>query len=284
MSATAGDSDSGENFIIIDVCPSTQSHWRNDWPLIFPLKQGRLILVWSEYYAKSALGVLKERPGGYSDPAGCHISGKISTDKGRTWNETFTLQENTAPLNVKHPNLLRLTSDPNKILFFFTSRYADGQVGGDIRIFMKQSKDECESWSKPKQISTLGGTHFLMADRVLQLPSGRILLPTFQSNKYYPFDAFCYYSDDDGETWKISETKMKLSGHGAQEPTIVPLKDGSLLCILRTLLGTLYKSYSNDEGGNWTKPVSTGLPSPASTPLLKRIPTTGDLLLIWNNA
>ena len=37
------------------------------------------------------------------------------------------------------------------------------------------------------------------------------------------------------------------------------------------------------KGENWTQPVSTGLPSPASTPLLKRIPTTGDLLLIWNH-
>ena len=61
------------------------------------------------------------------------------------------------------------------------------------------------------------------------------------------------------------------------------LKDGSLLCMLRTSLGTLYKSYSHDEGENWKEPVSTGLPAPACAPLLKRIPTTGDLLLIWNN-
>ena len=30
-------------------------------------------------------------------------------------------------------------------------------------------------------------------------------------------------------------------------------------------------------------PESTGLAAPASPPLLKRIPTTGDLLLIWNH-
>jgi len=33
----------------------------------------------------------------------------------------------------------------------------------------------------------------------------------------------------------------------------------------------------------WTKPVSTGLAAPASTPLLKRFPDSGDLLLVWNN-
>ena len=76
---------------------------------------------------------------------------------------------------------------------------------------------------------------------------------------------------------------MKLPGHGANEPTIVLLESGSLLAILRTSLGTLYKSYSHDQGENWTKPVSTGLASPASTPLLKRFPSSRDLLLIWNN-
>ena len=270
------------DILTIDVCPSTRAHFRNDWSLIFPLKQGRLMLVWCEYYATSPEQVLKERAGGYSDPAACRISAKISTDKGRTWTETFTLQDNTARLNVKHPNLLRLSSDPNKILLFFTSRRVDGGKGGDIRIFMKQSTNECESWSKPVQVSTLGGTHFLMADRVLQLPSGRILLPTFQSDEWFPFDAFCYYSDDDGKTWHVSKTKMRLSGHGAQEPSIVQLKSGSLLAVLRTSLGTIYKSHSHDEGKTWTKPVSTGLAAPASTPLLKRLPSD-DLLLVWNN-
>ena len=271
------------DILTIDVCPSTRAHFRNDWSLIFPLKQGRLMLAWCEYYATSPEQVLHERKSNYSDPAACRISAKISTDNGRTWSGTFTLQDNTARLNVKHPNLLRQASDPNRILMFFSSRRVDGGKGGDIRIFMKQSTNECESWSKPVQISTLGGTHFLMADRVLQLPGGKILLPTFQSDAWFPFNAFCYYSDDDGRTWHVSKTKMKLSGHGAQEPSIVQLKDGKLLAVLRTSLGSVHKSYSSDEGTTWTKPVSTGLAAPASTPLLKQIPGSDDLLLVWNN-
>merc|ERR1711964_925792 len=120
-----------------------------------------------------------------------------------------------------------------------------GGIGGDIRIFMKQSSDECESWSESVRMSTLGGTHYLGADRIFQLPGGRILLPVFQSDTWFPFDAFCYYSDDDGATWHVSKTKMKLPGHGAQAPTIVLLESGSLLAVLRTSLGTLYKSYSH---------------------------------------
>ena len=269
----------------MDVCPSRRAHFRNDWSLIFPLKQGRLMLAWCEYYANSPSGVIEERLGRYSDPAACRISAKISTDQGRSWSDTFTLQDNTGHLNVKHPNLLRLSSDPDRVLFFYTSRSVDGgkKGKGDIRIFMKHSSDECETWSESLQISTLGGTHFLMADRVLQLPGGRILLPAFQSDTWFPFSAFCYISDDDGETWQVSRTKMQLPGHGAEEPTIVLLESGSLLAVVRTSLETLYKSYSHDQGDTWTEPVSTGLASPASTPLLKRFPGSKDLLLIWNN-
>ena len=282
--AGAKDSNPDEDVFTLDVCPSTRAHFRNDWSLIFPLKQGRLMLAWCEYYATSPAQVLKDRLGRYSDRAACRISGKVSTDKGRTWSDTFTLQDNTARLNVKHPNLLRLSADPDRILFFYTVRFTDGgKKGGDIRIFTKESRDECETWSQPVKMSTLDGIHFLMADRILQLPGGRILLPAFQSDAWFPFDAFCYYSDDQGVTWHVSKTKMKLPGHGAQEPTIVLLESGSMLCVLRTSLGTLYKSYSHDQGDNWTKPVSTGLTAPASTPLMKRFPGSTDLLLVWNN-
>jgi sialidase-1 len=279
--ATTMEQRASKQIVTLDVCPSTLAHIRNDWSLIFPLKNKRLMLVWSEYYATKPSEVLRGyEPSDYSDPAPCRISAKISTDRGRSWSETFTLQDNTAVLNVKHPNLLRLASDPNKILFIYTMRYAGER---EIRIFMKRSNDECETWSKPVQISSLPGVHYLMADRILQLASGRIILPVFQSDSWFPFDGFCYYSDDDGDTWQISKTKMELSGCGAQEPSVVVLNDGSLLAAIRTSLGTVYKAYSYDEGENWTKPVSTGLSAPMSTPLLKRIPSTGDLLLIWNN-
>ena len=103
-----------EDILTIDVCPSTRAHFRNDWSLIFPLKQGRLMLAWCEYYATSPEQVLHERKSNYLDAAACRISARISTDQGRTWSETFTLKDNTARLNVKHPNLLRLASEPGK--------------------------------------------------------------------------------------------------------------------------------------------------------------------------
>ena len=120
-----------QEIVTIDVCPSTRSHFRNDWSLIFPLKRGRLMLVWCEYYATSSEQVLHERKSNYLDAAACRISARISTDRRWTWSDTFTLQDSTARLNVKHPNILRVALHPSRILMFFTSRRVDGGKHGD---------------------------------------------------------------------------------------------------------------------------------------------------------
>jgi len=269
-----------KDIFTLDVCPSTVGHPRNDWPFIFPLKDGGLMLVWCEYYATKPSHVTTKKDR-FGDAASCRISAKISTDRGRNWSDTFTLQDNIGNLNVKHPNLLRLPSD--EILFFFTVRNSQRN---DIRIYMKRSQNECETWSEAVQVSSLKGVHFLTAGRVLQMSSGRIVLPCHYGEVYGRGDhyqSFCYYSDDEGRTWHISEGKMDLPKRGAEEPSIVQLNNGSLLAVVRTSLGAVYKGDSPDGGENWTKPVSTGIKAPASAPLLKRIPSTGDLLLICNH-
>ena len=53
--------------------------------------------------------------------------------------------------------------------------------------------------------------------------------------------------------------------------------------ILRTNLGKGYKCHSHDAGETWTKPTATALDAPNSEHLVVRIPTTGDLLLVWNH-
>ena len=266
----------------LTVCPWTPGHPRNDHQLIFPMKDGRLMLVWCEYYVDRPSLVMdvpytRRRIG---DDTSCRLSAKISGDGGRRWSDSFTLQDNVGKMNVKHPNLLRLPS--NEILFFYTVRNSLTDLG----IYMKRSNDECETWSDSRRISSLPGMNFANSDHILQLSSGRILLPAHHGEFHGVGDhyqALCYYSDDDGHTWTPSEVKMDLPKRGAEEPSIVELQNGSLLAVMRNSLGTVYKSHSHDCGENWSPPGSTGLPAPASPPLLKRIPTTGDLLLIWNH-
>ena len=98
---------------------------------------------------------------------------------------------------------------------------------------MKRSTDECETWSEPVQISTRPGFHWINHDRILRLSTGRILLPTWWTNDKNKgrYIAFCYYSDDEGQTWTEAKRKVEIpedkhSGlSGAQEPAIVELQD-----------------------------------------------------------
>ena len=136
---------------------------------------------------------------------------------------------------MKHPNLLRLAS--GEILFSFTQRDIQKQ---DLRIYIKRSSDECETWGPIAQISPTRGVYFTNADHILQHSSGRIILPCHAGPMYGPGDhweAFCFYSDDEGQNWQPSRQKVDLLKRGAEEPAVGERSDGSLFAMLRTSLG-----------------------------------------------
>ncbi len=78
------------------VAPITGEHHRNDHAQIFPLQNKDLLLVWSEYYVRSPsiIGRLPYDEGLSMDNAPCQITGRISSDGGRTWSGRITVQEN----------------------------------------------------------------------------------------------------------------------------------------------------------------------------------------------
>jgi sialidase-1 len=127
-------------------------------------------------------------------------------------------------------------------------------------------------------------------DHAVLLKSGRVILPTWVSHdRMKSTYSFTFYSDDKGHTWKKSnEITVRLPSKGrdtspaAEEPTIVELKDGGLLMLIRTYVGSFFKSYSNDRGATWSEAVNSGIPAPGAQPTLVRIPASGDLLLLFN--
>ena len=131
---------------------------------------------------------------------------------------------------------------------------------------------------------------------VRQLSTGRIVVPTEtitgkalqQDGEGFlaPTDtgvSGSFYSDDQGQTWHECDNYVYLPMRGAEEPKIEELRDGRLLMVMRTQLGSVFKSISADGGQSWSKPQTTGLMSPESCPALTRVPATGDLLLVWNH-
>ena len=92
-----------------------------------------------------------------------------------------------------------------------------------------------------------------------------------------------YRTKDDGATWLQGE-RIAVPGQSLEEPTVVELKDGRVLMYIRTTAGPIFQCFSADQGVTWSTPEPSPLIHPTSPMQLRRIPSTGDLLCIWNNS
>ena len=244
----------------LTVVPVGPDNPRNSEAAIIPLKDGSLLLGWTEFYAGDA-----------EDHGPARISGKISTDGGTTWGEKYTLVENDGGCNVMEVNFLR--NKDGHILLFYCQKNSES---GDCRVMMRTSSDEGKTWVNPLQISPAGKYTGLTNGRSLRLASGRILLEAWEGN-----DGYCYLSDDDGKTWR--ESQRLRPGDGCWEPAAIELKDGRVLMLMRTGLGGQYQSFSSDGGETWTAPDPSSLKGSAAPVSLSRIPGSGEILAIWNH-
>ena len=106
--------------------------------------------------------------------------------------------------------------------------------------------------------------------------------------------SIAYYSDDEGKTWSQCEGGLfgwfdergVPNGDGGiidvYEPTAAECKDGRVLMFMRSKVGRLVQSYSLNGGQTWFSVLPTELSSSQAPPMLVQIPSTGDLLCVWN--
>ena len=211
-------------------------------------------------------------------------------------------------------------------------RFQDGSIGiAYLRrnasanqsdcIMFSRSLDEGKSWLPPVNISEQlhEKYSFLICnnDRMRQFSNGRIALPL---NLYTDFathsdccfnpdmphnDAAIFYSDDYGQTWKLSETvslknenivkPARINARTAwdhlvsmvdltQEPGVEELPDGRMMLYVRTWLGYMYAAYSDDGGQHWGDfHAVTDLVTPDGPESIRRIPGTDKLLCLYND-
>ncbi|MEO6136533.1 MAG: sialidase family protein [Ginsengibacter sp.] len=243
------------------VAPVGPQNPRNSEADIVQLKDGSLLLGWTDFYA-----------GNVADNGAARLSGKISTDGGRSWGEKYTLVENDGGCNVMEVNFLRLLN--GDLALFYCQKNTEST---DCRVMMRSSSDEGKTWVNPKQLSPSGKYTGLTNGRSIRLRSGRILLEAWEGGY-----AYCVISDDDGETWRDSQ-HIKPAGGECFENACIELKDGKVMMLMRTELGGQFKSNSEDGGETWSDPVLTQLTGSAAPVSISRIPKTGDLLAICNH-
>ncbi len=262
------------------LCPATATHPRYGEGSVMALRSGDLLLAYGEFYTE-------ER----GDGGAAHVLGRISKDCGRTWGEPFKLVENDC-ITVFSASLVRLPS--GEILLFYERKETAETIqeaGQNCRPWVRRSSDEGQSWSEPTCLMPDDHKAYavLNNDRVVIHSTGRLLAPIAPMEPREPDDPYhststCLLSDDQGRTWRRSQTTLRLDAFdGLQEPAVVEKKDGSLMMLMRTSRGHQYRSLSSDRGDTWSevKPVPE-LISPVSPVSVKRIPSTGHLLAIFN--
>ena len=250
---------------------------RNSEGAFLPLKDGRIMFVYSRYYGSSS-----------SDHATADLAARYSSDNGATWTDKDEIiVKNHGGMNVMSVSLLRLQS--GEIALFYLLKNSTS----DCRPVLRRSFDEGKTWSEPTMcITDEVGYYVLNNDRVIQLKDGRLLFAV--SRHSFPDGKFdgkgvvtTYSSDDNGATWRRGKSMLKVvspSGrqYAAQEPGVVELKDGNILLWIRTNAGCQFMSRSSDRGETWSVPQPSWLRAPCSPASIKRLPT-GDLLAVWND-
>lgn len=255
---------------IVTVARSTPEYPRKSEGDVIELADGRLLLVYMEF------------SGDGGDFAPTRLVAQESADGGLTWGGHRVITETTpGDLNVYSPSLIRARD--GGVLLLFMRQHRPGSLTNHVW----KSTDAGRTFT-PLSEFVAKGNFSLCNATVKRLASGRLLLPASpplpgKTAERGPYCATTLFSDDDGLTWRVSESRVELPMRGAMEPHVEQTADGRVLMVMRNQLGRLYFSESKDDGATWSAPYPTELAAPESCPELTRIPGTSDLLLIWNN-
>jgi sialidase-1 len=258
-----------------DVYPATAANPRYSEGSVAVLRDGKLLYATTEFI------------GGRADHATAQIIARTSTDRGRTWSEPRVLQENAGKQNVMSVTLRRLS--PGRYDGPLAMFYLVKNSPSDLKVYLRISADEARTFGEPILVTNAPGYHVMNNDRVTVLSTGRLICPIAWTDDVFKaggghFVSFCYLSDDGGRTWRKSAGQVDQAKRGAMEPEVVELAGGQLLMIVRTQLGKIATSISTDAGDHWSAPAELPLPAPESPATIRRIPATGDLVLVWNNS
>ncbi len=240
---------------------------------IVALNDGRLLLTYSGMNAA-----------GQGTDA---IAARYSPDKGKTWGEEFVLVPKPQPPAADrycHPSLLRLANGQLLLSYIYVSG-ASPLFGHN---YYRRSADDGKTWGDQLIVTPRAGYHIMHNDKLVQLSSGRIIAPiehelVSSADGHAGYVSYSVYSDDNGYSWHESQNSVKLLPIEAQEPHVVELKDGRVMMLMRTYSGCVARAYSTDRGESWSKgELVRALPLPKTSSALniKRIPGTGDLLLL----
>ena len=212
-----------------------------------------------------------------------------SADEGRTW-KTNTVFTDPARFRISNERVLLRTREGVLITAFMNmaeKRWTWDKKLGDapgavLPTYVMRSTNEGKTWEPPMKLHD----DWTGAEReILQTRSGRVVF-TSMKMRHNPgrHTVLTYCSDDQGQTWKASNV-IDLGGagnhDGVTEATLVELKNGRLLKLIRTNWGRFWIAESSDEGLTWQTLGPSDIPASASPGQLRRLQSRR-IVLVWN--
>lgn len=264
---------SPRTLLVIEPTPEYPRHSEGD---LLELHDGRLCLVYTRFR------------GSGQDNSAADIVARTSSDGGGPWTGDRVLVPNEGRENVMSVSLLRLKS--GEVLLFYLRKNG----WNDCTMYVRRSQDELATLGPPVRVTVDEGYHVVNNDRVIQLASGRIVVPAALhpcpdgTSRTWTAAGVprAFLSDDDGRTWRADATAVSpppTRRATLQEPGVLELRDGRLWMWMRTAEGSQYECFSTDRGEHWSEPQPGALASPQSPASIVRIPWSGDLVCVWND-
>ena len=268
---------------------ATDNYPRHSEATAVTLRDGSILLAWSRFEGQGDNAVAEvagmEAHILHDDNGQATVAGTVLSENGSgiAWGEERVLIRNNAGLNVMSPALARLHD--GGIGMVFSHRNSNTEAS---RMFCR-SDDEGKTWSDPVTLPQEDAYQTGCHDRLTVLENGRLVAPLHCSHDWHAHHLHVRtaWSDDNGASWKLSGPvqlpKVSDSGEsGCIEPDVTQRADGSLLMAIRTAMGTIFRAESDDGGETWHSLRSMEVVAPVAPSLLRRIPGSDELLLIWN--
>lgn len=208
-----------------------------------------------------------------------HVSpdGKIamvrSSDEGKTWSKPEVVID--TPMDDRDPSIMQTKSGRILVNFFVLdgvnwSNYKDRTTRPWPRAHVAWSDDGGKTFCEPRPID-VGWRWSATSDEVIQLPDGTLLMGVYGHLPEDKHDrAAVAVSSDNGETWNATKP-ITIAGDQSgvmdfQEPALLRMPDGTIICSLRTTNAGfhLFETRSSDNGKTWSKPIDTFLHGQAS--------------------
>jgi hypothetical protein len=174
-------------------------------------------------------------------------------------------------------------------------------VGG---LYLRKSHDEGKTWGAEVEVAAPAARLDSLYDTLMQTSTGRLIWPAYASfaqpigglqprasDDRYPQFAVVkvLYSDDEGETWAESEHNLFLweaEGLGRAglllQATVAETACGRLLMFGHAFATRVAEAYSEDWGETWSLVRLNDLCTCDSPARVARIPSSGDLVVVWN--